>query len=147
VFIYLWTVIFFTSRSRIFHWYREVIITGLFVLFIVAWAIFQLSSVCHHYWWKGCKIEAYARHSGPWADKDLYRASPAVTRDLGFTGLIRRTAPFSHLFCHTRGRRESILTRILTGHILWENVETIFRFLHPISHHLMWFLLRFLMRL
>jgi hypothetical protein len=54
---------------------------------------------------------------------------------------------FSHLLWHTRGHRESILTRILTGHNLWENAETIFRFLHPISHHLMRFLLRFLMRL
>ena len=25
---------------------------------------------------------------------DLYRATPAVTQDLGFSGLIRRTAPF-----------------------------------------------------
>ena len=69
MFIYSWTVICFTS-----------LITGLFVLFIVAWAIFQLSGVCHNYRWKGCKIEAYARRSGPWADRDLYRASPAVTR-------------------------------------------------------------------
>jgi hypothetical protein len=32
------------------------------------------------------------------AGRDLYRATPAVTRDLGFSGLIRRTAPFSRLF-------------------------------------------------
>jgi hypothetical protein len=29
---------------------------------------------------------------GLWAGRDLYRATPAVTRDLGFSGLIRRTA-------------------------------------------------------
>jgi hypothetical protein len=40
-----------------------------------------------------------------------------VTRDLGFSGLIRRTAPFSRLLRHTRGCGRSILTRILTG---WE---------------------------
>jgi hypothetical protein len=39
---------------------------------------------------------------GLWAGKDLYRATPAVTRDLGFSGLIRRTAPFSRLY-DTRG--------------------------------------------
>jgi hypothetical protein len=40
---------------------------------------------------------------------------PAVTRDLGFSGLIRRTAPSSRLLRHTRGCGEPILTRILTG--------------------------------
>jgi hypothetical protein len=39
----------------------------------------------------------------------------AVTRDLGFSSLIWRTAPFSHLLRHTRGCGGSILTRILTG--------------------------------
>jgi hypothetical protein len=48
-------------------------------------------------------------------ERDLYRATPAVTRDLGFSGLIRRTAPFSRLLRHTRGCGGSILTRILTG--------------------------------
>jgi hypothetical protein len=47
--------------------------------------------------------------------RDLYRATPAVARDLGFSGLIRRTAPFSRLLRHTRGCGRSILTRILTG--------------------------------
>jgi hypothetical protein len=37
---------------------------------------------------------------GLWAGRDLYRASPAVTRGLGFYGLIKRTAPFSRLFRH-----------------------------------------------
>jgi hypothetical protein len=35
---------------------------------------------------KGCKIKAYAWRSGP------YRATPTVTLDLCFSGLIRRTA-------------------------------------------------------
>jgi hypothetical protein len=38
-----------------------------------------------------------------------------VTRDLGFSGLIRRTAPFSRLLRHTRECGGSILTWILTG--------------------------------
>jgi hypothetical protein len=52
---------------------------------------------------------------GLWAGSDLYRATPAVTRDLGFSGLIWRTTPFSRLLRFTSGCGESILTRILTG--------------------------------
>jgi hypothetical protein len=52
---------------------------------------------------------------GLWAGRDLYRTTPAVTQGLGFSGLIRRTVPISHLLRHTRGCRGSILTRILTG--------------------------------
>jgi hypothetical protein len=52
---------------------------------------------------------------GLWAGRDLYHATPTVIRDLGFCGLIRRTAPFSRLLRHTRGCGGSILTRILTG--------------------------------
>jgi hypothetical protein len=37
-----------------------------------------------------------------------------VTQDLGFSGLVRRTAPFSRLLRHTMGCGGSILTRILT---------------------------------
>jgi hypothetical protein len=53
---------------------------------------------------------------GLWAGRGLYRVTPAVTRDLGFSGLIRRTAPFSRLLRHTRGCGGSILARILTGY-------------------------------
>jgi hypothetical protein len=52
-----------------------------------------------------------------WAGWDLYRATRAVTRVLGFTSLIRRTVPFDRLLRHTRGCRVSILTWILTVHI------------------------------
>ena len=34
-----------------------------------------------------------ARRVGLWAGRDLYRATPALTRDLGLHGIIRRTAP------------------------------------------------------
>jgi hypothetical protein len=48
-----------------------------------------------------------------------------VTRDLGFSGLIRRIAPFSCLSRHTRGCGGStILTRILTGEsAVWYIIE------------------------
>ena len=52
---------------------------------------------------------------GLWAGRDLYRATPAVTRCLGFSGLIRMTAPFSRLLRHARGCWGPILTRIPTG--------------------------------
>jgi hypothetical protein len=38
-----------------------------------------------------------------------------VTRGLGFSGLIQRTAPFSRLLRHTRGCGGSVLARIPTG--------------------------------
>jgi hypothetical protein len=64
----------------------------LFVcLFIAAWAIFQLSDACHHYRWQGCKIRPMLGAQGLWAGRDLYRATPTVTRDLGLHGFIRKT--------------------------------------------------------
>jgi hypothetical protein len=46
---------------------------------------------------------------------DLYRGTPDVTRGLGFSGHIRRIAPFNRPLQHTRGCGESVLTQILTG--------------------------------
>jgi hypothetical protein len=73
-----------------------------------------------HCRWRAAKFRPVLGAQGLWAGRDLYRATPAVTRDLGFSGLIRRTAPFSHLLRHTRGCGGSILTRILTG---WKTLE------------------------
>jgi hypothetical protein len=69
----------------------------------------------HHCRWKAAKFRPMLGRSGLWAGRDLYRSTPAVTRDLGFSGLIRRTTPFSRLLRHTMGCGGSILTRILTG--------------------------------
>jgi hypothetical protein len=52
---------------------------------------------------------------GLWAGRYFYRVAPAVTRGLGFSGLIRRTAPFSRLLWLTKGCGGSILTRLLKG--------------------------------
>jgi hypothetical protein len=46
-----------------------------------------------------------------------------VTWGLGFSGLMGRTVPFSHLLRHTRGCGGSILTRILT--VLGRNPKVI----------------------
>jgi hypothetical protein len=69
----------------------------------------------HHCRWRAAQFRPMLGTQGLWAGRDLYRATPAVTQDLGFSGLIRRTAPFSRLLRHTRGCGGSILTRILTG--------------------------------
>jgi hypothetical protein len=69
----------------------------------------------HHCRWRAAQFRPMIGAQGLWAGMDLYRAKPAVTRDLGFSGLIRRTVPFSRLSRHTRGCGWSILTRILTG--------------------------------
>jgi hypothetical protein len=83
----------------------------------------------HHCRWRAAKFWLMLGAQGLWAGRDLYRATPAVTRDLGFSGLIRRTAPFSCLLRRTRGCGGSILTRILTGVVsngalIWKSIFT-----------------------
>jgi hypothetical protein len=57
-------------------------------------------------------MSAYSMKNIGKAGRDLYRATPAVTRGLDFSRFIS----FSHLLQHTRGYGgPSILTRILTG--------------------------------
>jgi hypothetical protein len=68
----------------------------------------------HYCRWRAAKFRPLLGAQGLWAGRDLYRATPSLTRDLGFSGLIRRTAPFSRLLRHTRGCGGSILTRNLT---------------------------------
>jgi hypothetical protein len=46
----------------------------------------------HHCRWRAAKFRPMLGAQGLWAGRDLYRATPAVTRGLGFSGLIRRTA-------------------------------------------------------
>jgi hypothetical protein len=75
----------------------------------------------HHCRWRAAKFRPMLCSQGLWAGRDLFCATPAVTQDLGFSGLIRRTAPFSRLLRHKRGCGGSILTRILTG-ILYGDV-------------------------
>ena len=46
----------------------------------------------HHYRWRAAKFRHILGAQGLWAGRGLYRVTPAVTRGLGFSGLIRRTA-------------------------------------------------------
>jgi hypothetical protein len=54
----------------------------------------------HNCWWRAAKFRPVLGAQGLWTGRDLYRATPVVTRDLGFSGLIRRTTPFSRLLPH-----------------------------------------------
>jgi hypothetical protein len=58
-----------------------------------------------------------------WAGRDLYRATPALTWDLGIFGLIQRIVPFNHLLRHTRGCRGPVLTLILISVIYYDTHE------------------------
>jgi hypothetical protein len=64
----------------------------------------------HHHRWRAAKFWPMLGAQGLWAGRDLYSATPAVKRDLGFSGIIRRTAPFCRLLRHTRGCGGSNLT-------------------------------------
>jgi hypothetical protein len=69
----------------------------------------------HHCRWRAAKFRPMLGAQGLWAGRDLYRATPALTCDLCFSGFIRRTAPFSRLLQYAWGCGGSILTRVLTG--------------------------------
>jgi hypothetical protein len=68
----------------------------------------------HHCRWRAAKFRPMLGFQGLWVGRDLYRATPAVTRDLDFSGLIRMATPFSRLLRHTRECGGPILTLILT---------------------------------
>jgi hypothetical protein len=71
---------------------------------------------------------------GLWAGRDLCSATPAVTRDLGFSGLIGRTVPFNCLLRHTRGCGGSIrLIDYLRFYVPLKNFSLIWR-----RHHCRW---------
>jgi hypothetical protein len=63
----------------------------------------------HHYRWRAAKFRPMLGAQGLWALRDLYRATPAVTQGLSFSGLIRGTVPLSRLWRQTRGCGKSIL--------------------------------------
>jgi hypothetical protein len=100
--------------SELVPWGRFWLIDWLFTLLRPAHEYyFSLIWRRHHCRWRAAKFRPMLSTKGHWAERDPH----AVTRDLGFYGLIRRTAPFSRLLRHTRGCGGSILTRILTGSI------------------------------
>jgi hypothetical protein len=95
----------FVTFSISEHW-------GLFVylLFYVPFEDFAFIWRRHHYRWRAAKFRPMFSAQGYWGGRVLYRATPAVTRGLSLSGLIRRTAPFSRFLRHKRGCGGSILT-------------------------------------
>jgi hypothetical protein len=100
-----YVVEFFHTNNWLIDWLR----------FYVPLENFSLIWRRHHYRWRAAKFRSLLGAQGLWAEKDLYRATPAVTQNLGFSGLIRRTAPSSRLLLHTWECGRSILTLILKG--------------------------------
>jgi hypothetical protein len=88
-----------------------------YLVFYVPLKNFSLIRRRHHYWWRTAKFKPMLGAQGLWAERDLYRATPAVTQawGLGFSGLIRRIALSVASLRHTRGFWGSILTQILMG--------------------------------
>jgi hypothetical protein len=96
-----------------------------YLQFYVSLKNFSLIWRRHHCRWRAAKFRPFFGAQGLWAGRDFYRATPTVTRDLGFSGFIRMTAPFSHLLQHTRGCGGSILTRILTWFFKGEGLRVV----------------------
>jgi hypothetical protein len=69
----------------------------------------------YHCRWTAAKYKPMLGTQGLRAGKDLYRATPAVTRGLGFSGLIQRTAPISRFLQHAWWYGGPILTQVITG--------------------------------
>jgi hypothetical protein len=97
----------FSPHSWIFHLYRDVTIAGEGL---------QKWSIC----WALCAFVQRKR--------DLYRATPTTTRDLGFSGLIRKNAPLSHLLRHAWECRWPILSQILR--VLTKRVQLYVTYIH-----------------
>jgi hypothetical protein len=105
----------------------------LFVCLCIATrAIFQLSVGCHHCRWQGCKFRPIFGTQGLWAGRDLYRATPTATRDLGLYGLIRKTGTHVPQWGSNPGRKDhqifapdaltKMKVKIVTWGYLWTDV-------------------------
>jgi hypothetical protein len=87
----------------------------VYLLFYVSLKNFSLKWRRHHYLWSAVKFRPMLGTRYLWAGRDIYCATPTVTQGLGFSGLIRKFAPFSRLLRHTTGCGGPILTLILRG--------------------------------
>jgi hypothetical protein len=62
----------------------------------------------HYYRWRAAKFRPMFGAQGLWAGRDLYRATPAVTRDLGFSRSHPKDRPHSVASYETRGDMEDL---------------------------------------
>jgi hypothetical protein len=70
---------------------------------------FSLTWRRHHCRSRAAKFRPMLDAQGLQAGRDLYRVTPTMTRDLGFSGVNRRTAPFSQMK-HLQEDREEMYT-------------------------------------
>jgi hypothetical protein len=86
------------SALPLSYWNSEI-----YVLFYVSLKNFSSVWRRHHCRWRAAKFRLMLGAQGLWAGRGLYRTTPAVTQRLGFSGIIRRTTPFTGLLQHARG--------------------------------------------
>jgi hypothetical protein len=67
----------------------QVCLVSFCLLFYVPLKNFSLILGRHHCWWRAAKFRPMLGAQGLLAGRDLYRATPTATRDLGFSGLIQ----------------------------------------------------------
>jgi hypothetical protein len=109
--------LYFTGGSiYTLHWVLLVNVEYLFVYLQFCVSFKDLSLIWRHCRcrWRSAKFKSILGAQGLCARRDFYRATPIVTRGLGFPGFIRRTSLFIRLLRHTRWCEGSILTQILT---------------------------------
>jgi hypothetical protein len=72
------------------------------------------SFICERfpYGWRTAKYKHMLCSQGLWAEMNLYHTTPALTRNLRFSSLPWKTAPFSRLIRYARGCSRYILTPI-----------------------------------
>jgi hypothetical protein len=99
------------NRLKKYYW---LIIYCFTLLFYITLEDFSLIWQRHHYRWRAAKCRPMLGTQSFWAGRYFNRVTRAVTRGLGFSGVIRRTASFSRLQSH-KGCGGSILTPILTS--------------------------------
>jgi hypothetical protein len=123
---------YFNAISFIFHQHIAALYYMLslwlidYLLFYIPLKNISLIWRRHHYRWRAAKFRSMLGAQGLWAGRDLYRATSAVTRDLGFSRLIRMKwpltickgmqiiysypdphgSPFSRLLRHARGAED-----------------------------------------
>jgi hypothetical protein len=86
-----WCLLLLGTWSHL--WYTQNLVGLLFTVLRPAQELFTYIWRRHHYRWRVAIFRPMLGAQGLWAGRDLYRATPAVTRDLGFSGLIRRCPP------------------------------------------------------
>jgi hypothetical protein len=108
---FIWTLVLTADFSILPDWTHRFWLIDWLIDYLRFYVPLKNSSLiwrCHHSRWRAAKFSPMHGAQGLWAGRGLYRATPAVTRGLGFSGLIRSTAPFSRL-----------LTADCSVHLIW----------------------------